>query len=239
MTREGPLVEVLNGQVGERPPPLFDPQTGEYFDLVPNDGDPAEPELPGPELRGRGQRVAIVDTGLMARHPLIAPRIVAGVDCTGVGLNDENGHGTAVALVLLHVVPEVSLVNVKCITATGEGTVDAIVRGLDWIGANEPSATIVNISAGIDGRRWLFWRCEGDCDLCRATKRLADKGHEVVVAAGNRPYETLCPARLGERWLTSIGGRNVDRQFGAGTVNVLIPRYRAVPIATSSTVPKS
>jgi len=55
-----------------------------------------------PELwsasRGRGVRIAVIDTGV-ARHPLLAGRLIAGGDYVagGNGLADCDGHGTAVA----------------------------------------------------------------------------------------------------------------------------------------------
>jgi membrane-anchored mycosin MYCP len=55
-----------------------------------------------PELwstsRGRGVRIAVIDTGV-ARHPLLAGRLIAGGDYVagGNGLSDCDGHGTAVA----------------------------------------------------------------------------------------------------------------------------------------------
>jgi membrane-anchored mycosin MYCP len=55
-----------------------------------------------PELwstsRGRAVRIAVIDTGV-ARHPLLAGRLIAGGDYVagGNGLSDCDGHGTAVA----------------------------------------------------------------------------------------------------------------------------------------------
>ncbi|HEV7788988.1 MAG TPA: type VII secretion-associated serine protease mycosin [Pseudonocardia sp.] len=55
-----------------------------------------------PELwstsRGRAVRIAVIDTGV-ARHPLLAGRLIAGGDYVagGDGLSDCDGHGTAVA----------------------------------------------------------------------------------------------------------------------------------------------
>jgi len=52
--------------------------------------------------RGTGVEVAVIDTGIDAAHPDLAPRIVAAIDAdddfaTGPATVDENGHGTHVA----------------------------------------------------------------------------------------------------------------------------------------------
>ncbi|MBA3688499.1 MAG: S8 family serine peptidase [Chloroflexi bacterium] len=231
MTDFGPRVEILDGYVASSHPPLYDPVSHAYFDLVPeSEPDPTVVVLPNPDSRGRGQRIAIIDTGLMAGHPLVGQRVVRYVDFTSEGPYDNHGHGTAVALVLIKTAPEADLISVKCIDSSGEGSPQALIQALDWVRSEEPESTLVNISAGINRKRWLLFPCDGTCDVCQATQRLCERGNEVIVAAGNLPEETLCPAKLGSKWLISIGGWDARRRYGKGTINLDIPRYRAVPI---------
>jgi subtilisin family serine protease len=225
-----PRVEILDGIAG-RPPPLFDAASGEYFDISPEaDPIPSVVVLPPRDMRGHGVQAIVVDTGVLSDHPLLRDNLKNAVDFTGEGPEDRNGHGTAVSLILLKTAPDADLISVKCIGGSGEGDPKALVEALEWVAQSHAAPAIANISAGIDRRKWILFPCDGDCDVCRATKALAASGVRIVVAAGNRPGRTLCPARLSPKFVLSIGGADAVKPYNLGTINVDIPRYRAIPI---------
>ena len=121
--------------------------------------------------------------------------LVESVDFTGTDLEDHNGHGTQVALLLLGAAPGTHLYSAKVLDNTGNGTPKALIEGIRW--ATSKKVTIINISAGIYGKKWGLLDCQGDCDVCQAAEEAGKAGIYVACAAGNIPNMTCCPATLG------------------------------------------
>ncbi len=113
--------------------------------------------------RGRGVRVAIIDTGVDATHPALAGRIlmgrdfvqddddptdvVDGVDQDGDGLADEAfGHGTHVAGLVSLTAPEAPLMIARVLDADGRGDVLDVAAGIRW--ATRNGARVINLSLG-------------------------------------------------------------------------------------------
>ena len=140
-------------------------------------------------LTGAGTTVAVVDSGVLSAHPDIAPRLVEQVDFTGEGTEDENGHGTLVALLLLREAPETNLVSLKVLGSRGRGQVRPLLRALSWL-RTRPDIGVVNLSAGI-----YRPTCQGDCSICAAARRLSQAGTIICAAAGNIPGLEACPAK--------------------------------------------
>ncbi len=109
--------------------------------------------------------VAVLDTGIDATHPEFGGRLVPGFDAlTGVAdsagdfgpTNDDEGHGTHVsgtvaaaannAQGIAGIAPNVSIMPVKILDATGEGDFKGMVNGLNW--AISHGARIVTMSLG-------------------------------------------------------------------------------------------
>ena len=100
--------------------------------------------------RGRGVRVAVVDSGVHAAHPH-----VGGVE-QGVGLHEDGsvdpdfvdtlGHGTAVTAAIREKAPEASLVAIKVFWRTLATDAASLVRGLDE--ACRRGAHVINLSLG-------------------------------------------------------------------------------------------
>jgi serine protease len=109
--------------------------------------------------------VAVLDTGIDATHPELAGRIVPGFDAlTGVAdttgdlgaTDDDNGHGTHVsgtvaatannAQGIAGIAPNVSLMPVKILDATGTGDFRDMVAGMHWALAH--GARIITMSLG-------------------------------------------------------------------------------------------
>lgn len=173
----------------------------ERFYSIPQDIPEAEQDTALAQRLG-GLLTVVVDTGVLAEHPLLQGRLVVDADFTGEGAEDRHGHGTVVAL-LVSAVRFWPLMSLKVISGAGHGSPDSLVRALDYIRtykqARPETVVVANLSLGMYSRRWMFFRCRGGCAICRAARRLAETGVQVVAAAGNTPGRTACPATLAVR----------------------------------------
>lgn len=104
--------------------------------------------------QGRGQVIAVIDSGIEVDHPAIGGAVRASmatvlrgdephvIDATGEG--DLVGHGTAVAGILHALAPAAELLSVRVLGQDNRGRGAAFATALEWaIGAG---ATIVNLS---------------------------------------------------------------------------------------------
>ena len=136
---------------------------------------------------GRGIGVAVIDTGVDARHPYAGrprgaqPGLHRRERQRSRG-RDENGHGTHVAGIIRDIAPGAHIVNLKAMGADGSGLTSDVIAAIDWAIDNRRRGTsrIVNLSLGHAG--------DGvgtDDPLCQAVQRATDAGMLVTVAAGN------------------------------------------------------
>jgi major intracellular serine protease len=139
--------------------------------------------------KGKGIKVAILDTGCDTTHPDLQERIIGGYNFTDDDnsnpdiYSDYNGHGTHVAgtigavensIGVAGAAPEVSLLIVKVLNGQGSGQYDWIANGIHY--AIEQNVDIISMSLG------------GPDDvqaLHDAVKRAVDNQILVVCAAGN------------------------------------------------------
>jgi len=104
--------------------------------------------------RGTGVRVAIVDSGVDASHPVVAGplerAVVVELDRDGRGtveedaVGDVSGHGTACAGIIRALAPGCELTSVRVLGADLTGGGDALVAGLRW--AVHEGHDVVNLS---------------------------------------------------------------------------------------------
>lgn len=111
---------------------------------------------------GKGVKVAVVDSGVDADHPVIDGR-VAGYMAISVAPNgdlefddspheDMSGHGTACAGIVLGIAPECDLYSVRVMGRKG-GKGSALVAGLRWVIEHEMQ--VANLSLGTTMRDFL------------------------------------------------------------------------------------
>ena len=146
------------------------------------------------DARGRGARIAVVDSGVYSGHPDIG-KIVAQRDFVNgdVVADDRYGHGTRVTGVAGALTdngkgvaggcPECRLLIAKVMDARGIATDSQIVKGIGW--SVNQGADVVNLSLG------------GPADssiLEAAVDDASGRGTLVVAAAGNQG-ETLSPSK--------------------------------------------
>ncbi len=190
---------------------------------------------------GRGQRVAVIDTGV-APHPRLAGRLVGLGDYLGGGdgLDDCDGHGTAVAGLLgaaadpdddlVGMAPAAEILALRQFSPSLTDDVGpagdlqslaaAVVRAVDQ------GATVVNISgavclptrqaevAGASVRAALRLAAEADVVVVAAAGNLDSGG---CVAAEERPDQVALPGWYGDDLLT-VGAVEPDDRAAAFTV---------------------
>lgn len=136
--------------------------------------------------------IAILDTGLDAKHPDLNVASVA--DCTLASMlgscssgegKDEHGHGTHVAgtaaaldngVGVVGVAPGARLHGIKVLSAAGTGLMSWVVAGIDWVSARADIIEVANMSLGCD--------CPSEA-LDEALAHSVDRGVVYTVSAGN------------------------------------------------------
>jgi subtilisin len=159
--------------------------------------------------RGAGARVAVIDSGIDARHPAlegcvdvdggIAISIVDGQIVEVSGPHDDSfGHGTACAGIIHTLAPEARITSVKVLGAGLAGRAAAFLRGLGW--AIEQRFDVVNLSLGTTRRDWALPFYEL-CDEAYFANVF------VVTAANNMPRSSF-PSLFGS--VTSVACNMTD-----------------------------
>ncbi|MCA1702924.1 MAG: S8 family peptidase [Actinobacteria bacterium] len=155
----------------------------------------------------RAPIIGIVDSGVQSAHPLIAPAVLAA-EALSPSINegeDEHGHGTMVAAILLHgnieqalarglpLRPSCKLVSVRVLGSDNEFPSAELwetdlLEAIEWCAGQ--GARIVNLSIGDDRRRLVGTRQLSAAALVDALARQ----HQlvIVVSSGNsRPHDYL------------------------------------------------
>lgn len=176
-------------------------------------------------LTGRGQRVAVLDTGIDVRHPdldggVVAQKCFVLGGCppmntdTGDLAPETSGHGTHVTGIItgdgrsapLGVAPEAEVVVVRVFNQQLIGRVSDWAAALDWVLAQRDAMGIraVNMSLGTN-TQW-----PGACDaeqpaLTEAVGKLRDAGVVVFAASGNERNANGMTAPACVRGVVSVG----------------------------------
>ena len=136
-------------------------------------------------------KVGILDSGMMYHHPLLKDVIVDGIDFTGEGLEDQNGHGTMVTLIMVtNVKSPIYIYNIKVMDKHLRCCEDYLLNGLIW--AEEHKINLLNISLGMPKKE----KCTTDsCRVCRQIEKMVHQSNTIIVAAaGNDKKHVYCPA---------------------------------------------
>jgi aqualysin 1 len=105
---------------------------------------------------GAGVKAYIIDTGMRRTHAEFSGRATSGYSAIndGRGTDDCHGHGTHVAGTVggetYGVAQDVSLVAVRVLDCTGNGTDSGVIAGIDWVTGNHTAGTpaVANMSLG-------------------------------------------------------------------------------------------
>lgn len=182
--------------------PPFSGDDDFFFDLQWGHDAVNAPEAWQAGARGRGVRVAVLDSGFDIDHPDLAPNIHFGLsrDFTGEGLAyalpDTFSHGSHTAGTVaaadngfgtIGVAPEAELVLVKVLGDAGSGSFVDVIAGI--IHAADVDADLINLSlgasipqgAGVDAAGVAALRTA----MNRAVAHAYQSGTTVIVSAGN------------------------------------------------------
>lgn len=145
--------------------------------------------------RGRGVKVAVIDTGVNAGHPDLTDAVRGGVNFLDPNAPplDDNGHGTHVTGIIaardneigvVGVAPEAEVYSLKAFDGQGAGAISNIISAVEWCVQN--GMQVVNMSFGGNKNRALG----------RALQAALEAGVILVAAAGNsgRPNSVDFPA---------------------------------------------
>ena len=116
---------------------------------------PSAPEenrsLPFPLRSGRGVRIAVIDSGVNARHPHIVS-LAGGLSVRPDGgieegdCSDVLGHGTAVMAAIQQKAPEAEYFAIKVFHSSLRTTVECLLTAIEWAVAHR--INVVNLSLG-------------------------------------------------------------------------------------------
>ncbi|HEY6538037.1 MAG TPA: S8 family serine peptidase [Candidatus Dormibacteraeota bacterium] len=149
------------------------------------------------DSKGRGVKVAVVDSGVDADHPLVGAVDLGAVVSYDPGRDtpvsieegphqDLFGHGTACAGIIRQLAPDCQLLSVRVLGQRLSGKTPCILAGVRW--ALDQGAQVVNLSLST-----------GRADLARVWHEVADQsyfqGALLVCAANNLPGPTF-PAQF-------------------------------------------
>jgi subtilisin family serine protease len=140
---------------------------------------------------GKGVKVAVVDSGVDADHPVIDGRVAGYMAVSVAGLDevvfddspheDTSGHGTACAGIILGLAPECELYSVQVMGRKG-GKGVALVAGIRW--AVEHGMQVANLSLGTTRREFF-------ATLHELTDEAYFRHVVLVTAANNFPIPSF------------------------------------------------
>ena len=180
------------------------------------------------QYRGRGVRVAVIDSGVHAAHPHVGG-IDQGIAIRSDGVLDDDfidrlGHGTAVAATIRERVPDAALVAIKVFWRSLATDAASLVRGIDE--ARTRRAAVVNLSLGTSNGAHRQ-------ALGAAVERALACGVVVVAAseeAGVRWLPGSLPAVVGVKADWSVDRATYSLHVEEGrTVVVTSPYPRDIP----------
>lgn len=133
--------------------------------------------------RGEGVNAYIIDTGIYKEHEDFQGRAIFGLDLTGEGPGDGNGHGTHVAGIVgsksFGVAKGVTMVEVKALNAKGQGNLTTVISAMEFsvnhCRSSNRKGCVINLSLG----------AIRNSVINQAVKAAHEAGMVIVVAAGN------------------------------------------------------
>ena len=176
-----------------------------------------------PPATGAGVQIYMIDTGVRATHSDLVGRVIHGIDVVGVDdqgrpatpSDDCDGHGTHTAALAagtkFGVAKLATVVAVRVLDCSGEGDVESVVRGIDWVIKHHRSGTlaVANLSLGVSAD-------DESKPLDVAVADLLKDGIVPVTAGGNDGLDacSISPGHIPE--VLNVGATNQnDERFAS------------------------
>lgn len=153
-----------------------------------------------PEALGQGIRVGVIDTGIDAKHPDLAGRVIAFADLVSKKTEpyDDQGHGTHVSGTIaggtasgtaIGVAPQVKFITAKFLDANGSGSFSNAVLSMQWVvdpdGKPETDDGAMLVSNSWGGSNPSAKDDPKDNAMCKAVDSWVKLGVMPIFAAGN------------------------------------------------------
>lgn len=151
----------------------------------------------GREYTGKGMTVAVIDSGIRKTDPRLAGALIEGwgLSFWGTGhaliaadFDDENGHGTEIAVAIHSVAPEARILGIKITDPNLVTNADLMAAGIET--AYRHGVHAINLSMGTPNM--------GKALLLRDVCAMAVDQGTVVVAAAHQKADRTYPADLPE-----------------------------------------
>lgn len=127
--------------------------------------------------RGKGIRIALLDSGIDQKLKKLKESIISKVDITTEPWDDLAGHGTLMASVIADIVPQSEMVDVKIVSRSGLVYASQILLGLEHIFSMQIDILMLGVSSPVP--------TDGSDVLTTICKMYAEKGVLIVVPSGN------------------------------------------------------
>lgn len=140
------------------------------------------PSIP---FKGKGIKVAVLDTGVDGTHPVLRDNVLAGFDSLTFEeippqtFSDFDGHGTHVAGLVNFFAPKAEIIPVRVLGPNNTGVDNPIASGIYW--AVEHGADVINLSLASTSD----FNTDINKGICSAIDFALESNVVVVSASGN------------------------------------------------------
>jgi len=125
---------------------------------------------------GEGVRVALIDSGVDKTHPNLSENSILFETSLLDITEDDSGHGTACANIILDVAPQIELISIKILDSKLNGSCADLISAIEW--SIEHDIEVINLSLGCNDKEYKL-------ELFEVLEKAYQKGIIVVVADSN------------------------------------------------------
>ena len=205
------------------------------------------------QATGKGVRIAIIDTGVEAAHPLVGGKLLASyhthehpdglVEIVQSEAKDVCGHGTAAASQAHKMAPDADIISVRVLSEDRAGTSEALVAALSWLTTQQ--IDLVNLSLSTM-RLGLALRISQAIDAlyarnicCLCARGYHKNGHDYPTSFASTigiTYADCAPSELTYRSGSLVefaaSGVDIETAWLGGSVRQVTGSSYATPLVT-------